>query len=176
MFSLLCQVITLVIVVFLANVLSSGKAPDDAPGQVCGMTAQHAQRQGRLAARNVAASLGKGTARPYKHRDLGFLVDLGGLTASPADLRRAQARSGYDLPGTRPAPGHGAEGQPDPVGQSKDRKHSGKPGQWCGSRLDESPRPGDAGSPSGARCLPWVAGHKPGRKEQRSSLPDGRSQ
>ena len=30
------------------------------PGQVCGMTAQHAQRQGRLVARNVAASLGRG--------------------------------------------------------------------------------------------------------------------
>ena len=43
------------------------------PGQVCGMTAQHAQRQGKLVARNVAASLGQGTARPYKHRDLGFL-------------------------------------------------------------------------------------------------------
>ena len=32
------------------------------PGQVCGMTAQHAQRQGKLVAQNVAASLGKGTA------------------------------------------------------------------------------------------------------------------
>lgn len=52
------------------------------PGQVCGMTAQHAERQGKLVARNVAASLGKGTARPYKHGDLGFLVDLGGLSAA----------------------------------------------------------------------------------------------
>ena len=56
------------------------------PGQVCGMTAQHAQRQGKLVARNVAASLGKGTARPYKHRDLGFLVDLGGLAAAANPL------------------------------------------------------------------------------------------
>ncbi len=56
------------------------------PGQVCGMTAQHAQRQGTLVARNVAASLGKGTARPYKHRDLGFLVDLGGLAAAANPL------------------------------------------------------------------------------------------
>jgi NADH dehydrogenase FAD-containing subunit len=46
------------------------------PGQVCGMTAQHAQRRGRQVARNVAASLGHGTARPYKRRDLGFLLDL----------------------------------------------------------------------------------------------------
>jgi NADH:quinone reductase (non-electrogenic) len=56
------------------------------PGQICGMTAQHAQRQGKLVARNVAASLGKGTARPYKHRDLGFLVDLGGLAGAANPL------------------------------------------------------------------------------------------
>ena len=56
------------------------------PGQICGMTAQHAERQGKLVARNVAASLGKGTARPYKHRDLGFLVDLGGLAAAANPL------------------------------------------------------------------------------------------
>ena len=56
------------------------------PGQICGMTAQHAQRQGKQVARNVAASLGKGTARPYEHRDLGFLVDLGGLAAAANPL------------------------------------------------------------------------------------------
>jgi NADH:ubiquinone reductase (H+-translocating) len=56
------------------------------PGEICGMTAQHAQRQGKLVARNVAASLGNGTARPYKHRDLGFLVDLGGLAAAANPL------------------------------------------------------------------------------------------
>jgi NADH dehydrogenase len=56
------------------------------PGQVCGMTAQHAQRQGKLVAANVAASLGKGTAKPYKHHDLGFLVDLGGVAAAANPL------------------------------------------------------------------------------------------
>jgi NADH dehydrogenase len=56
------------------------------PGQVCGMTAQHAQRQGKLVAHNVVASLGTGTARPYKHRDLGFLVDLGGLAGAANPL------------------------------------------------------------------------------------------
>jgi len=56
------------------------------PGQICGMTAQHAVRQGKLVAGNVAASLGRGTARPYKHRDLGFLVDLGGLAAAANPL------------------------------------------------------------------------------------------
>lgn len=56
------------------------------PGQVCGMTAQHAQRQGKQVARNVAASLGTGNARPYKHHDEGFLVDLGGLAAAANPL------------------------------------------------------------------------------------------
>jgi NADH:ubiquinone reductase (H+-translocating) len=58
------------------------------PGQVCGMTGQHAVRQGKQVAKNVAASLGIGHARPYKHRDLGFLVDLGELAAAgnPLDI------------------------------------------------------------------------------------------
>jgi NADH dehydrogenase len=56
------------------------------PGEVCGMTAQHALRQGRQVARNVAASLGKGSARPYRHHDEGFLVDLGGDAAAANPL------------------------------------------------------------------------------------------
>jgi NADH dehydrogenase len=40
-------------------------------------TAQHAIRQGRVLARNVAASLGHGTAKDYKHRNMGLVVDLG---------------------------------------------------------------------------------------------------
>ena len=56
------------------------------PGQICGMTAQHAQRQGKQVARNVAASLGTGRARPYKHHDEGFVVDLGGLAAAANPL------------------------------------------------------------------------------------------
>ena len=56
------------------------------PGEVCGMTAQHAERQGKQVARNVAASLGNGKAEPYKHHDLGFLVDLGGLDAAANPL------------------------------------------------------------------------------------------
>jgi NADH:ubiquinone reductase (H+-translocating) len=51
------------------------------PGKPTGQTAQHAQRQGRTAARNVAASLGFGKAVDYRHRDLGFAVDLGGFDA-----------------------------------------------------------------------------------------------
>ncbi|MBV9312668.1 MAG: FAD-dependent oxidoreductase [Pseudonocardia sp.] len=56
------------------------------PGQICGMTAQHAQRQGRQVARNVAASLGVGQTRAYWHHDEGFLVDLGGLAAAANPL------------------------------------------------------------------------------------------
>ncbi|KUL35588.1 NADH dehydrogenase [Streptomyces sp. NRRL F-4489] len=52
------------------------------PGRLTPMTAQHAQRQGRIAARNVAASFGQGTERAYEHHDLGFMVDLGGAQAA----------------------------------------------------------------------------------------------
>lgn len=48
-----------------------------APGQITPPTAQHATRQGKTLARNVAASLGIGHAAPYKHRDMGLVVDLG---------------------------------------------------------------------------------------------------
>ena len=44
-------------------------------------TAQHAQRQGVVLAHNVAASLGWGRARRYRHRDLGLVADLGGRDA-----------------------------------------------------------------------------------------------
>jgi NADH dehydrogenase len=52
------------------------------PGQLTPMTAQHAGRQGHRAAHNIAASYGQGRRRPYKHHDLGFLVDLGGSQAA----------------------------------------------------------------------------------------------
>jgi NADH dehydrogenase len=50
------------------------------------MTAQHAERQGRQAARNVAASFGVGERKPYVHKDLGFVVDLGGTQAAANPL------------------------------------------------------------------------------------------
>jgi NADH dehydrogenase len=56
------------------------------PGELTAMTAQHATRQGRLAAHNVAASYGQGTRRAYRHRDLGFVVDLGGAQAAANPL------------------------------------------------------------------------------------------
>ncbi|MEU6228996.1 FAD-dependent oxidoreductase [Streptomyces sp. NPDC047042] len=56
------------------------------PGEFTGMTAQHAWRQGKVAARNVAASLGVGSRQAYRHRDLGFVVDLGGVKAAANPL------------------------------------------------------------------------------------------
>ncbi|MCX4884879.1 NAD(P)/FAD-dependent oxidoreductase [Streptomyces sp. NBC_00847] len=69
--------------------------PDlEKPGNYAPMTAQHAWRQGKIAALNVAASLGRGDGelRPYRHRDLGFVVDLGGMKAAAHPL-------GVSLPG-----------------------------------------------------------------------------
>lgn len=56
------------------------------PGELTGMTAQHATRQGKAAAHNIAASYGRGRRRPYRHHDLGFVVDLGGLDAAANPL------------------------------------------------------------------------------------------
>jgi NADH:ubiquinone reductase (H+-translocating) len=86
--------------------------PDPArPGELTTMTAQHAVRQGRTAARNVAASCGHGRSRPYRYREIGFAVDLGGpqAAANPfgvplsGPLAKAATR-GYhlaSLPGNR---------------------------------------------------------------------------
>jgi NADH dehydrogenase len=57
------------------------------PGSATAMTAQHAQRQGALVGRNIAASLGHGTARRYKHHDLGWVVELGGRDAAANPLK-----------------------------------------------------------------------------------------
>ena len=56
------------------------------PGDYTPMTAQHAGRQGKTVAANIAASYGHGEARPYRHRDLGFTVDLGGARAAADPL------------------------------------------------------------------------------------------
>jgi NADH:ubiquinone reductase (H+-translocating) len=56
------------------------------PGGYTPMTAQHAGRQGKLAARNIAASYGYGDPAPYRHHDLGFAVDLGGVKAAANPL------------------------------------------------------------------------------------------
>ncbi|MDT0309706.1 NAD(P)/FAD-dependent oxidoreductase [Streptomyces sp. DSM 44917] len=72
------------------EVLACGDAaavPDlTRPGQFTPMTAQHAWRQGRVAARNVAARLGHGSPMAYEHHDRGFAVDLGGVQAAANPL------------------------------------------------------------------------------------------
>ena len=47
------------------------------PGKITPPTAQHATRQGKVLAHNVAATLGYGRKRIYKHRNMGLVVDLG---------------------------------------------------------------------------------------------------
>lgn len=63
------------------NVWAIGDAaavPDPArKGSPCPPTAQHATRQGRVAADNVAAALSGGTAHKFRYRTLGVFVDMG---------------------------------------------------------------------------------------------------
>ena len=47
------------------------------PGQPCPPTAQHAIRQGRLVARNVAAALAGASPRPFRYRTKGVVAELG---------------------------------------------------------------------------------------------------
>jgi NADH:ubiquinone reductase (H+-translocating) len=52
--------------------------PDPAHrGRPCPPTAQHALRQGRRVARNVAATLGNGHEKPFRWRSLGVVAELG---------------------------------------------------------------------------------------------------
>ncbi|WP_345961910.1 FAD-dependent oxidoreductase [Streptomyces sp. BRB040] len=66
------------------------------PGQYTPMTAQHAWRHGKVCAHNVVASLGRGQRKAYRHRDMGFVVDLGGAKA---------AANPFGLPMSGPAAG-----------------------------------------------------------------------
>jgi NADH dehydrogenase len=63
------------------NVWAIGDAaavPDPArPGQPTPPTCQHALRQGRTVAGNVAAALGAGRPRPFTYKTLGVFVDMG---------------------------------------------------------------------------------------------------
>lgn len=58
-------------------------------GAITPPTAQHATRQGKVLARNVAASLGHGRKKLYKHRNMGLVVDLGPryAVANPLGVR-----------------------------------------------------------------------------------------
>jgi NADH dehydrogenase len=52
-------------------------ATPDPTGGIAPPTAQHAVREGKTAARNIAAALGIGTARPFTYRSRGQFVNLG---------------------------------------------------------------------------------------------------
>ncbi len=52
-------------------------AAPDPRGGLCPPTAQHAVRQGPVAARNIAAELGIGNARPFEYRSNAAFVNLG---------------------------------------------------------------------------------------------------
>jgi NADH:ubiquinone reductase (H+-translocating) len=67
--------------VWAAGDTAAARDPFDGAGRDYPPTAQNAQRQGVVIARNIAASLGHGSARPYRHRDLGLVADLGGVRA-----------------------------------------------------------------------------------------------
>jgi NADH dehydrogenase len=64
-----------------SNVWAIGDAaavPDPArPGQATPPTCQHALRQGRTVAGNVAAALGAGKPKPFTYKTLGVFVDMG---------------------------------------------------------------------------------------------------
>jgi NADH dehydrogenase len=57
--------------------LGDAAAVPDPDGGICPATAQHALRQGRACARNVAAGMGVGTPAPFRYRNRGLAVTLG---------------------------------------------------------------------------------------------------
>jgi NADH dehydrogenase len=67
--------------VWAAGDTAAAPDPYDEAGHDYSPTAQNAQRQGVVIGRNIAASLGHGEPRPYRHRDLGLVADLGRTAA-----------------------------------------------------------------------------------------------
>lgn len=68
------------------------KAAEGYEDAICPPTAQHAMRQGWQAARNLVATLHGEPMTPYRHKDLGLVVDLGGRDAVARPL-------GFELTG-----------------------------------------------------------------------------
>ena len=67
--------------VWAAGVSAATRDPYGDGAQDYPPTAQNAQRQGVVIGRNIAASLGHGEPRPYRHHDLGLVADLGRTAA-----------------------------------------------------------------------------------------------
>jgi NADH:quinone reductase (non-electrogenic) len=98
--------------VWAAGDSAAARDPFSDAGRDYPPTAQNAQRQGVVIGRNIAASLGHGTARPYRHRDLGLVADLGRTSAvarplgiSLTGLPAKVVTKGYHLFAV-PAPGN----------------------------------------------------------------------
>src|ERR1700712_2833514 len=71
---------------------------------LCPPTAQHAMRQAKAAARNIAADVSGGSRKPYRQHDLGLVVDLGRQDAAVTPMgvllggRPAKAvTTGYEM-------------------------------------------------------------------------------
>ncbi|GAB7110461.1 NAD(P)/FAD-dependent oxidoreductase [Streptomyces phaeofaciens JCM 4814] len=64
-----------------AAVPDEAKVATGVEGAVCPPTAQHAMRQAKVVADNVIATLRGQALKPYVHKDLGLVVDLGGTDA-----------------------------------------------------------------------------------------------
>jgi NADH:quinone reductase (non-electrogenic) len=122
--------------------------PDPArPGRPCPPTSQHAVRQGKTAARNVAAELGVGTAAPFAYRSKGQFVNLGRYKAVakigprtfrgfpawwfartyhmsqiPGTMRKVRAVADWTigLPFRRDIAEVGSIGHPQPLGADRD--------------------------------------------------------
>ena len=67
--------------VWAAGDTAAARDPFNDAGHDYPPTAQNAQRQGVVIGRNIAADLGHGSPRPYRHRDLGLVADLGRTAA-----------------------------------------------------------------------------------------------
>ena len=114
-------------------------AAPDPRGGICPPTAQHAVRQGPVAARNIAAELGIGTPEPFEYRSERRLRQPRPLQGGRPDRRPHLPRlpglvAGPDLP-HEPDPGRGPQG---PRGARLDRRPAVPPRHLRG-RLDRPP-------------------------------------
>ena len=128
-------------------------------GAITPPTAQHAQRQGVVLARNVIRSLRGEATQPYRHRDLGLVVDLGGtrsvarplgsnlsgLPAQVSDPRLSPHRPALDA-----SPGQGRDG----LARAREPRRGLHPGGPAGRSTRHRRRPRGPGRVSHGRSHP----------------------
>ncbi|BFV55016.1 NAD(P)/FAD-dependent oxidoreductase [Kitasatospora sp. CMC57] len=81
---------------------------------ICPPTAQHAGRQGKVAADNLVATVRGYALTPYRHRDLGLVVDLGGADAVSKPLGIELSGAAAQLVTQLPPDGPAHHGRPEP--------------------------------------------------------------